>query len=71
MIIQVLNHFSSQFIIRIYLHHLIEWFALTNLISEIDRKAKHSRFGFLNVSSPFFPGIQHSHTHTHELAILI
>lgn len=34
--------FSSQFIIEIYLHHLIEWFALTNLITEFDRKAKHT-----------------------------
>lgn len=35
--------FSSQFIIAIYLHHLIEWFALTNLISKnFDRIAKLS-----------------------------
>lgn len=40
------HSFSNQFIIEIYLHHLIEWFALTNLITEIDRKAKHSKSVF-------------------------
>lgn len=46
--------FSSQFIIEIYLHHLIEWFALTNLITEFDRKAKHTiRLFFLYRETPF------------------
>lgn len=32
--------FSSQFIFEIYLHRLIEWFALTNLITKIWSKSK-------------------------------
>lgn len=65
--------FSSQFIIKIYLHGLIEWFALTNLITKFDRKAKLSRFNFspslsrslakvfsniLNKSHAFGPSLQ-------------
>lgn len=69
MIISTLSSpiFPTNLLSKIYLHHLIEWFALTNLITGIDRKVKHlNRFLKSESFRHFF--LLHAiniHTHTH------